>query len=133
MHHDTIRVINRCRSPSRWMPTEAHGVAVVGPEHDTSKLKVSFSVFSPAADYWILAVGPLTAEFDLYPWAVVGTPDRRYAWILSRTTHMDEQDLRRAKRCLQDQGFDVGKLVHVEHTVAGGTEESLLNAHSFNQ
>ena len=116
LHGDSVRVVNRCKSASWWLPSKAEGVAVVGPEHNNAKLKVQFSKLLPWADYWILGVGASVAADAPYPWAVVGTPDRRFLWILSRTPNMPESALKLARWCAREQHYDLGKLVHVRHT-----------------
>jgi apolipoprotein D and lipocalin family protein len=56
-------------------------------------------------NYWIIALD------DDYQHAMVGTPDRRFLWILSRDPCLDPEvfrDLTARARCL---GFDVDRLV----------------------
>jgi apolipoprotein D and lipocalin family protein len=55
-------------------------------------------------DYQIIALGP---EYDH---AVVGTPDRAFLWVLSRTPRMDEALYRRLLDAAKGQGFEVGKV-----------------------
>ena len=76
------------------------GVATVVDREQRAKLNVRFDqwavklvgwfTLSEQGNYWILRIDP-----D-YRWAVVGTPDREYLWILARTAPMDDatyQDL----------------------------------------
>ena len=57
------------------------------------------------ADYWVLDVDP-----D-YQWALVGEPDRRYLWILSRTPSMDAALLARLKQRAEEMGYDLSALI----------------------
>lgn len=51
-------------------------------------------------DYWILGLG------SDYEYAVVGSPDRKYGWILSRDPHPDPRIIEEARSVLREQGFD---------------------------
>ena len=105
-----IDVINRCRV-SDGTVTEARGVARVVDERTSAKLKVRFAPavlsFLPMVwgDYWILGLG---AD---YSWAVVGSPDRTYLWILGRTTPLSPEQLTAAMATARANGFDVNRLV----------------------
>lgn len=76
---------------------EARGRAwVVGP--GKARLKVSF--FWPfRGNYWIIDVE------EEYEYAVIGTPNRKYLWILSRTPSMHAEVLARILQIVEKQGF----------------------------
>ena len=76
-----ISVINRCLDAAG---KPRMGRADAKPIDSTnSKLKVRFSTFWPrAGDYWIIHLGGSGA---IYTSAVVGSPDRKAMWILSRS------------------------------------------------
>jgi apolipoprotein D and lipocalin family protein len=103
----TLEVVNRCRTEEGSI--EARGVArVVDPAG--ARLKVRFA---PAAlsflpfvwgDYWILALA------DDYSWALVGSPDRDYLWILSRAPVLGDRAFERAVDAARANGFDVDRL-----------------------
>ena len=96
-----IRVLNRCNTEKGV--DEALGVATVVPGFGNSRLKVSF--FWPfTGDYWILGLDPE------YRFAVVGSPNRKYLWILSRTPQLPAPLLDAALAAAQAQGFDVKEL-----------------------
>jgi len=104
-----IDVTNSCRTADGAM-TAARGVARVVDQATRSKLKVRFA---PAAlsflpfvwgDYWIIG---LDAD---YRWAVVGSPDRKYLWVLSRTAQLDQATFDQALERARANGFDVSKL-----------------------
>jgi apolipoprotein D and lipocalin family protein len=97
----TIRVVNTCQRGGRTSTIQ--GTARVVPDSGNSKLKVSF--FWPfEGDYWILELDP-----D-YRWAAVGSPDRRYLWILARPSHLDPEVVADLKIKLAAKGYDVGRL-----------------------
>ena len=72
-----IKVINKCTNIKNGKLKEAIGEAYAI-DDTNSKLKVSF--FKPFyGDYWII-------DLDKnYNYALVGSPNREYLWILSRT------------------------------------------------
>jgi len=83
-----LDVVNRCRrEDGEW--DQAEGVAKVSDDGDRTRLKVSFVSFlgwRPFwGDYWIIGLD------DDYRWAVVGTPDREYGWILAREPVLDDE------------------------------------------
>lgn len=109
-----IDVVNRCRTAEETI--EAHGVARIVDTRTSAKLKVRFA---PAAlsflpfvwgDYWILGVA------DDYAWAVVGSPDRKYLWILARTPALDPERYGLALDVARRNGFDTGRLQKTRHT-----------------
>jgi len=72
-------------------------------------LKVSF--FWPfRSDYWVIG---LDAD---YRWAVVGNPNRKYLWILSRTPQLPAAELERARQAASAQGYDLGQLKTTRQT-----------------
>ncbi len=96
-----IRVVNRCATEKGV--DEAVGVATVVSGFGNSRLKVSF--FWPfSGDYWILGLDPE------YRFAVVGSPNRKYLWILSRTPQLPAPLLDAALAVAQAQGFDLKEL-----------------------
>jgi len=98
-----IDVINECLSCSGKTLT-ARGVARVVDPPNNAKLKVTF--FPPfSGDYWILDLGPN------YEYSVVGDPNRKYLWILSRTPRMDENLYRCLLGKMAAQGFDVSRMI----------------------
>ena len=105
-----IDVINRCRKADGRV-TEARGVARVVDTRTAAKLKVRFAPavlsFLPFVwgDYWILGLA------GDYSWAVVGSPDRNYLWILSRTPALEAAAYESALAAARASGFDVNRLV----------------------
>ena len=114
-----IDVINRCRRADGRVK-EAHGVARVVDARTRAKLEVRFAPavlsFLPAVwgDYWILGLAP-----D-YSWAVVGSPDRKFLWILGRTPDLQPAQFTAAVTGARTAGFDVDRLVNTTHGKTGG-------------
>jgi len=100
-----VAVLNRCRKGSFEAEVDsAEGTAWVVDDTTNAKLKVQF--FWPfRGDYWILAVA------DDYGWALVGTPDREYLWLLSRTPTLPEEKLDAIVALAADRGYPVSKLI----------------------
>ena len=86
---------------------EAEGLVKIVDTESNSKLEVSFvsilgwHIFW--GDYWILGLG------EDYQYAVIGTPSRKYAWILSRSPKMTESDLETCYKIFEKNGFDRSK------------------------
>jgi apolipoprotein D and lipocalin family protein len=111
-----IKVVNRCRKENGEI-NEAVGKAKLADEDGpNTKLKVRFAPaflsFLPFVwgDYWIIELSP-----D-YTYAVVGEPDRKYMWILSRTPKMDETTLQGIIERARQKGYDLTDLIRTEQT-----------------
>lgn len=109
-----ISVVNTCDTAS-GTPSVANGRAKVIDKNSNSKLKVTFVHFLGwqfllGGDYWILAIG------ENYSYAIVGAPNRDYAWILSRTPGMTNEKIIEANQALVTQGFDTCKLISTIQT-----------------
>ena len=100
---ETIKVINKCTNINTNEKKEATGRAYAV-DDTNSKLKVSF--FRPFyGDYWVLILD------KNYDYVVVGTPNREYLWILSRTSKLDEKIKKEILDKLPSLGFDTSKLI----------------------
>jgi apolipoprotein D and lipocalin family protein len=99
-----IDVLNSCKNLQDGSLREAKGRAWVVDSASSARLKVSF--FWPfRGDYWIIDLGPE------YEYAVVGTPNRKYLWILSRTPEMEPEILTQIVQRVEKQGFIGAKLM----------------------
>jgi apolipoprotein D and lipocalin family protein len=110
-----IGVVNSCRKRDGKL-TKAEGVArLADRKGPNSRLEVrfapSFLSFLPMVwgDYQIIELAP-----D-YSHAVVGSPDRKYLWVLARTPRMDEATYRRLIEAAAAQGFDVSRMLRTKH------------------
>ncbi len=100
----TISVLNRCTDERTGQRRQAEGKASVMDKSSNAKLKVSF--FWPfSGDYWIIDLG------EEYEYAVIGHPERKFLWILSRTRQMEEKVYRDILSRLQQQGYDTSRLM----------------------
>ncbi|MFV0601080.1 MAG: lipocalin family protein [Brachymonas sp.] len=97
-----VHVINSCtRADGRTESIE--GKVRVVPGSGNAKLRVRF--FGPfSAPYWILAL-----DKD-YEWALVGTPDRNYLWILARTPQLPQAVYQHIVERAAELGFATEKL-----------------------
>ncbi|MES9834495.1 MAG: lipocalin family protein [Candidatus Thiodiazotropha sp. LLP2] len=107
-----IEVINRCLDDQGRMD-EAQGVARIINKSTNAKLEVSFvSLFGWNlfwGDYWIIGLG------DSYKYAVIGTPNRSYAWVLSRSDHVIPEQWQLIQQVLLQSGYDPNELVMTKH------------------
>jgi apolipoprotein D and lipocalin family protein len=106
-----VGVTNRCRTiEGEWQ--EATGTASPQVPGKTDKLWVVFdnwfSRLLPGVakgDYWVLHIG------DGYKTAVVGNPNRKYLWLLSRTPTVSKAIREQMLSEAQQQGYDTTKLI----------------------
>lgn len=97
-----ISVVNTCMTREGKL-TQSSGWVKVVDQKTGSKLKVTF--FWPFfGDYWIIDLSPN------YEYAVIGEPSRKYLWILSRTTKMDDTLYAEIAGRLAAKGYDATKL-----------------------
>jgi apolipoprotein D and lipocalin family protein len=99
-----VEVLNQCRDKTpEGKLKEAKGKAWVVDPKSNSKLKVRF--FWPfSGDYWVI---DLASD---YQYAVVGHPNRKYLWILSRSPRMDSAVYDQIIERLKEQRYDVSLL-----------------------
>jgi len=99
-----LSVTNRCRKGSLDGPESvANGRARIVDTRTNAKLKVGF--WGPFwGDYWIIGLG------ENYEYAVVGHPNRKYLWILSRLPTMDEALYQDLLTRVAAQGYDVNRI-----------------------
>lgn len=104
-----VVVKNSCRLDSiTGKAITIQGKAFVKKKSGNAKLKVQF--FWPfRGDYWIIDLA------DNYSYAVVGHPNRKYLWILSRTNTMSDSLYNKITERLVLKDFDVTKLVRTRH------------------
>ena len=107
LDNGTISVLNECKKNGKMKL--AKGKAKVVDKTTNAKLKVTF--FWPFyGDYWIIKLG------DDYNYAVVGTPNREYLWILSRTPQMDDKLFSELEDFVKSKGFNVENLIKTVHS-----------------
>ena len=99
-----VTVENRCiKDNVNGKQSYIKGKAYVVENSGNAKLKVQF--FWPfKGKYWIIDLA------DDYSYAVVGHPNRKYLWILSRTPKMEDVIYEGIMFRLKGKGFDLSKL-----------------------
>jgi apolipoprotein D and lipocalin family protein len=100
-----ILVINKCYDEEGNLD-KADGVADVVDKTTNAKLEVSFVSFLGIrpfwGDYWIIGLG------EKYEYAIVGHPERKYGWILSRTPALTDEKMKEIGAILIEQGYGWG-------------------------
>ncbi|MCW8804103.1 MAG: lipocalin family protein [Ignavibacteriaceae bacterium] len=98
-----IIVINSCYEKDGNLDV-ADGLAKIVDNKTNSKLEVSFVSFLGIrpfwGDYWIIGLD------DNYQWAIVGTPNRKYGWILSRTPSLPDETMQKIFEILKSQHYN---------------------------
>jgi apolipoprotein D and lipocalin family protein len=96
-------VLNSCLDEDNEID-QAEGVARIIDKTSNAKLEVSFVSFlgwRPFwGDYWVIGLD------ENYKWAVVGTPDRKYGWILSRTKKLTPETMEMIFKIIKEQGYN---------------------------
>lgn len=104
----SIHIHNTCRTSGGMKSVD--GVAKIAPGQP-AVIKVSFApawlAWLPQAwaEYWVIEV-----DAD-YRWAVVGSPSRKYLWILSRHRGMPRELFDTLEQRARQRGYPVDKLV----------------------
>lgn len=111
----TIAVTNRCvTQDGSTKVAEGEGRLAANNPPNPSKLEVRFAPkwisWLPMVwgDYWIIKL-----EGD-YEYSLVGTPDRKYLWVLSREQAADEAVVSRLLGYAKSQGFPVEEVVRTQ-------------------
>ena len=105
---DYVIVENRCNKDSiNGKLSYIKGKAFVDENSENAKLKVQF--FWPfKGKYWIIDLA------NDYSYAVVGHPNRKYLWILSRTAIMNDNTYKEIISRIKEKGFDISKIKHTK-------------------
>jgi apolipoprotein D and lipocalin family protein len=109
-----IGVHNECITDTGGID-QVDGMATVVDQETNARLQVVFENWfarlfgsSRMGNYWILDLDP-----D-YRTSLVGTPDRRYLWILSRSPHLDESTYQHLVERARQLGFLVSDLIRTQ-------------------
>jgi apolipoprotein D and lipocalin family protein len=98
-----ITVVNRCYQKDGSLQV-AEGIAKIVEGSGNAKLKVSFVSFlgwRPFwGDYWVLGLD------QGYQWAVIGTPDRKYGWVLARSPSLNEGTMAEIFTIIERNGYE---------------------------
>lgn len=97
-----VGVTNRCVRAS-GEADQAEGVARVADPATNARLEVSFVSLLGVrlfwGDYWVIGLG------EDYEYALIGTPSRRWGWILARDPHPSEAQIQSWLTELKGQGY----------------------------
>ena len=105
-----LTVVNACRTTDGKAKSVEGEAKLASEDGPTSKLKVRFAPRFLAflgfvwGDYWILDLA------NNYSHALVGSPDRKYLWVLSRETTMEEATYAGVLEKAASMGFDVSRV-----------------------
>ena len=104
-----IRVINKGyrNSLDGKLKTAKGKARRPNPEKEPGKFKVAFFLFF-YADYIVMELD------EDYEWALIGSSNDNYLWILSRTPQPSKNVVDKIVGLAQDRGYDTGKLIWVE-------------------
>jgi len=104
---DRVSVLNTCRDGAPDGPVRqiAGTAQVVAP----GQLRVQLGAIPFGAPYWVLWVA------QDYSAAVVGVPQGNAGWILARSPRMPAPQRAAAEAVLTRNGYDVARLIEVEH------------------
>lgn len=100
-----IQVVTTCRTKEGYADVRNMNGRTADKNGD-GKLKVT-SIWPFSTPFWVLAVGPQ------YEWALLGNPNHKLLWVLSRTPTMTPEVLAEAEAKASAEGYDRGKLVMV--------------------
>jgi apolipoprotein D and lipocalin family protein len=96
------QVVNKCMTKDGKID-DATGMAKIVDKQTNAKLKGSFAWFS-SAPYWVIDLD------ENYQYAVVGNPDRKHLWILSRTPEIKEATYQMILRKIEVAGYNPAML-----------------------
>ncbi len=118
-----ISVTNTCdrknRETGEIIRDSGLGEAKIANTTTNAELKVTFIpipwikwLFT--GDYNVIGLGPKNDE-GLYSWAMVGSKDRNYAWILVRENNLPEAKIKELLDRFEDLGFDSSRLIPIQN------------------
>jgi apolipoprotein D and lipocalin family protein len=103
-----ISVLNRCVK-ANGQAAVAKGIARIPDEKFPGRLQVSFvSLLGMRlfwGDYWIIGLA------DDYRYAVVGSPSKKYLWVLSRETSLASKDWLDIQNLLLEYAYAADQLI----------------------
>ncbi|MFS8428375.1 hypothetical protein EIQ28_09190 [Xanthomonas campestris pv. plantaginis] len=109
-----IRVQNRCFTANGELEEAVGQARAIDETH--ARLEVTFLpeglrwIPFTKGDYWVMRI-----DAD-YTAALVGSPDRKYLWLLARLPQLDENIAQTYLAHAREQGFDLAPLIHTPHT-----------------
>lgn len=114
MENGKIEVYNRGVKIKSGEQQEITGSAKVPDTDFPGRLKVTF--FWPfSGDYYVIECA------KDYSYALVGDPSRRFLWILSRESTLDEHRVKELLQKAEKLGFNTASLEYIEHDCSQST------------
>ncbi|MBB4594135.1 apolipoprotein D and lipocalin family protein [Xanthomonas arboricola] len=110
----SVRVQNRCLTAAGELEEAVGEARAIDDTH--GRLEVTFLpeglrwIPFTKGDYWVMRIDPE------YTAALVGSPDRKYLWLLARLPQLDENIAQAYLAQAREQGFDLARLIHTPHT-----------------
>lgn len=105
LKEDFVEVYNRCIDKRDGSVIDIQGKAKPEDESSNARLEVSFFPLMHAP-YYVIEL-----DKEAYQYAVVGSPNRKYLWILSRTPSMDQALYNNLLSKAKGLGFPIENLV----------------------
>lgn len=100
-----INVLNKGRKNTLdGIEKKAKAKAKIPDENEPGKLKVYFFPFI-GGDYWIIDL-----DEENYQYAMVGSPSKKYLWILSRNKILKKEIYDTLLKKAENYGYDISKL-----------------------
>lgn len=104
-----IQVLNEGYKPGGKRKSVT-GTAWVPDKNYPGRLKVRF--FWPfSGDYYVMSLD------DEYNYALVGTPNRKFLWVLARQPEIDEEIYNKYLTDARDQSFNIEELIKVDQSL----------------
>jgi apolipoprotein D and lipocalin family protein len=97
-----FQVVNSCKMKNGFADVQ-NGNGKVQDKSGDGKLKVTY-IWPFSVKYWVMAVGPE------YEWALVGNPNHKNLWVISKTPTMKPEVMEEIKSKAAAEGFDPAKL-----------------------
>jgi apolipoprotein D and lipocalin family protein len=124
MKSGKIKVVNRCQEISGEIEV-AEGRGRLSGKKSKSKLDVTFAkilgkyIFAFGGNYWVM-------ELDKnYQWSLVGSPDRKFAWILARKPELSSDEMEKLAGLLEKQGYNPCDLLTTPQEKGRGISRSI--------
>ena len=100
-----FQIVNACEIKNGNSDTH-NGSGSRPKKSEDGKLKVSY-IWPLTTKHWVLATGPS------YEWVLVGSPNHKTLWVLSRTATMQPDVLAEIQAKATSEGFNISKMVTV--------------------
>jgi len=106
---DHIQIVTSCDTKTPYADVR-NGTGKAQDKSGDGKLKVSY-MWPFTSKYWVLGYG------EDYRWALIGSPNHKNLWILSKTPTLNQEVLTEIRAKATAEGFAPGKLVTTQQTV----------------